>query len=145
MTMRPSNADVQALAEDSPHLEYTFTLLEAGEIEVGSYLSPTLNYKQGEGLLFAVSIDDQDPVVVNMNEGEDAPDWEYPDWWNNSVADHIKIRYSKHSVLEPGVHTLKVWLIDPGIVFQKFVIDAGGLKPSYLGPPTSLFVEPSPN
>lgn len=137
----PANAEVQALANNSPHLEYTFTVFEAGEVSVDSYLSPTLNYKQGEGLLFAVSIDDEEPRIVNMNKDEDKPDWKYPEWWNKSVGDHIKVRRSQHSVLEPGVHTLKVWMIDPGIVFQKFVIDAGGLKPSYLGPPSSDYVE----
>jgi len=30
----------------------------------------------------------------------------------------------------------------PGIVFQKFVIDAGGLLPSYLGPPESVYIKP---
>jgi hypothetical protein len=32
-------------------------------------------------------------------------------------------------------------MIDPGVVFQKFVIDTGGLKPSYLGPPESKVVK----
>lgn len=141
----PANAEARELTDRSPHLEYTFTLFEAGEFSVDSYLSPTLDFKQEGGLLFAVSIDDQEPKIVNMNEGEDKPDWKYPEWWTKSVADHIKVRSSKHSVLEPGVHTLKIWMIDPGIVFQKIVIDAGGLKPSYLGPPTSLYIESTPN
>jgi hypothetical protein len=38
---------------------------------------------------------------------------------------------------------MKVWMVDPGIVFQKFVIDAGGLKPSYLGPPESGYLKSS--
>ena len=36
---------------------------------------------------------------------------------------------------DQGFHN--VWMIDPGIVFQKIVIDTGGLQPSYLGPPES--------
>src|SRR5690606_16844867 len=122
---------------EAPRLEYRFTVFEPGQVTLHAYLSPTLNYQKSEGLKYAVAIDDEPPRIVNMHEGETAPDWEYPQWWNQSVTDHIKIKSSVHQIDEPGPHTLKVWAVDPGVVFQKFVVDAGGLKPSYLGPPES--------
>lgn len=137
LIIEPSDAEAQTPAEGAPRLDYAFTVFEEGEVTVEVYLSPTLNYNKGDGLRYAVAIDDEEPQVVNMHEGETAPDWEYPLWWNTSVTDHIKVKRSRHRLDAPGPHTLKLWAVDPGVVFQKFVIDAGGLQPSYLGPPQS--------
>ena len=114
-------------------------------LKIDTYICPTQNYQKTKGLKYAIAIDDEEPQIMNIHEGEIKPDWQYADWWMKSVADHIKIKQSIHNSIQPGPHTLKIWMIDPGIVFQKFVIDAGGLKPSYLGPPESVYLEPSSN
>jgi len=140
----PVNMSRQKLNENSSRLTYDFTVFEAGELTIHTYLSPTQDFRKKDGLKYAIAIDDEAPQIINMNEGEIKPDYEHARWWGQSVGDHIKVRRSTHYVDAPGAHTLKVWLIDPGIVFQKFVLDAGGLKPSYLGPPESLFSETGP-
>ena len=143
LTAEPANAERQAPGENTPRLEYLFTLFKDSELKIDTHLSPTLNFKKNEGLMYAIAIDDEEPQIINLHEGEILPDWEYPEWWNNSVTDHIRIKRSIHKKFIKGIHTLKVWMVDPGVVFQKFVIDAGGLRASYLGPPESIYVEPS--
>ncbi len=143
ITVEPANAARQQPGKKTPWLAYDFTLLDSADLNVESYLSPTLNYQKSEGLKYAISIDDQKPLIVNMHQGETQPDWEYPDWWNTSVTDRIKKGKSNHGIIPPGKHTLKVWMVDPGVVFQRFVLDLGGLKPSYLGPPESKYFSPN--
>jgi hypothetical protein len=41
------------------------------------------------------------------------------------------------AVSKPGPHTFKFWRVTPGVVLERIVIDAGGVRPSYLGPPES--------
>jgi len=142
ITVEPANAERQTPGSNTPRVEYAFTVFEGGDLKVDTYLSPTLNYKKNEGLKYAVAIDDEEPQIININEGDSIPDWEYPEWWNNSVTDHIRIKQWEHKNIKPGKHTLKIWMVDPGVVFQKFVIDSGGLKQSYLGPPESVYVKP---
>lgn len=141
LTVEPADAERQVPGKTTPSLEYEFTIFDERELTVEAYLSPTLNYKKDEGIKYAVAIDDEDLQIINIHEGDTIPDWEYPDWWNDSVTDHICKKKSSHKTVKPGKHILKIWMIDPGVVFQKFVIDAGGLKPSYLGPPESKFIK----
>ena len=83
------------------------------------------------GVRYAVSMDDEAPQMVNITADSSNAGWD------RSVADNIRILATKHRVDRPGDHVLRFWLVDPGVVLQKLVIDAGGERPSYLGPPES--------
>lgn len=137
----PVTEKVEKTGAGSPSLEYDFYLLEKpknGKLAVNIYLSPTLNFLKEKGLHYAVSIDDEPLQLINMHEETEIADWKYPDWWNQAVLNNIIIKTSQHVLNEQSRHVLKFWRVDPGIVLQKIVIDAGGLKFSYLGPPESL-------
>ena len=133
----PVTTQRQMAGKGAPLVEYEFTLFEGSELSVEAFVSPTQDFNKGDGLWYAVAIDDEDAQIVNINQGELKPDYEYANWWMSSVGDHIKVKTSIHQVETPGKHVLKIWMLDPGIVFQKFVIDAGGHRPSYLGAPES--------
>ncbi|MBS9522729.1 glycosyl hydrolase 115 family protein [Litoribacter alkaliphilus] len=117
------------------YLEYDIYVETHGKVLMHTYLSPTLNYLDlPEGIRFAVSINDQNPQIISINKDSSGKQW------NNWVANNINIQTSEHTINKKGKHTIKVWFIDPGVVFQKFVLDIGGLKESYLGPPESKFM-----
>jgi hypothetical protein len=123
----------------SPCLEYKMYLFDSGKVQVTAILSPTLNFVAGRGLRFAVSFDDQPPqiltavpAVFSVGGGDGNRDWE------RTVSDNVRKVTANLELSHPGEHTLKVWMVDPGVVLQKIVVDCGGVKSSYLGPPESF-------
>jgi hypothetical protein len=132
----PPHASSLAPGKDSPCLEYQTYLFSTGAVEVVAITSPTLNFVPGRGLRLAVSFDDQPPQIVDVvpataNAGDSNRSWE------ESVRVNARYARSTVTIEKPGYHTLKFWMVDPAVVLQKIVINTGGLKPSYLGPPES--------
>ena len=138
MSIFPVTAESVAPPAKSPHLEYKMYLFDSGKVDVETILSPTLNFVAGRGLRFALSFDNQPPQIVtavpaNYSVGQgDNRDWE------KTVSDGVRIVKTPMAIGQPGEHTLKVWMVDPGVVLQKIVVDCGGQRPSYLGPPESF-------
>ncbi len=58
--------------------------------------------------------------------------------WARNTSDNVNLTSTAHRIGTAGAHVLKFWMVDPTVVLQKLVIDTGGLRPSYLGPPESL-------
>lgn len=122
----------------SPRLEYTVSLLAAGQVTVWAYLSPRNNVLPGDGLRYAVSIDTGPPQIVNVTTATGADATAMNRQWERNTSDNVNRTSTGHDISAPGVHVLKFWMVDPAVVVQKLVVDTGGLKPSYLGPPESI-------
>jgi hypothetical protein len=127
----PSTAPAQTPGGNGPHLQYPIYLFGAGEVTVEVLLSPTLDYRGRGGARFAVSIDEEPPQVVNLHAGTTEADW------NRAVADNVWRRQTRHRIAAPGRHVVRLWAIDPGLVFQRVHVIRGTIPPSYLGPPRS--------
>jgi hypothetical protein len=84
-------------------------------------------------LEYAISIDNEKPQVVSLNK-EDNNNRTWERWVANSAI----IKTSGHYIAKPGKHTIKFWMINPGPVLQKLVVDMGGVKQSFLGPPETI-------
>ncbi len=130
MTTLPVDAPAVAAA-DGMRLEYAMHLFDAGKVTVHAILAPTQKIQPGPGLRYAISFDDESPQVVNVHADESKLHWD------RTVLDGVTELTTAHVVATPGAHVLKYWALDSGLVLEKLVVDAGGMKPSYLGPPES--------
>jgi len=131
MEASPVTAPAQEPGGNSPRLEYRMIFTDTGIVNVQAWCSPALDFS-GRGLHYGISFDDEKPQIIDLtgaNEERGA--------WDKMVADNIKITASAHHISRKGTHVLKFWLVDPGPVLQRIIVDAGGVKPSYLGPPES--------
>jgi hypothetical protein len=124
--------------KDSPCLEYKMYLFNTENIDVTSIFSPTLNFIPGRALCYAISFDDQPPQIITLVPGDYNAQNRNTDW-EKSVSDNARFSHTSHNISDPGYHTLRIWMVDPGVVIQKIIVNTGGLKSSYLGPPESFY------
>jgi hypothetical protein len=125
----PATLPSQTLGANTARLEYQLFMFDSGAVTVKAYVSPTLNFTGAkDGVRYAVSFDDETPTVVNITADSSTAGWE------TSVANNIRVLATSHRLVQAGAHVLKFWLVDPGVVLQKVVVDAGGERSSYLGP-----------
>ncbi len=126
-------------------LEYKMLLQGGKPAVVLLTVSPSLNFVPHRPVRCALSWDDALPQVVELvprdyNARAGNRDWE------KVVSDggrRVRVDLpvpDLSSSQAAGVHTLKVWMVDPGVVLQSLVVDFGGLRPSYLGPPESPWI-----
>jgi hypothetical protein len=131
---QPVTAPAQTPGGNSPHLEYSLYLSDTGMVSIEAWLSPIIEFNH-HPIRIAMSFDDETPQIIDCSTGNEARGV-----WDKMVADNIRIVTTPYHLTTPGQHILKYWLVDPSPVLQKIVIDAGEVKPSYLGPPESPYI-----
>jgi hypothetical protein len=132
VTPFPVTAASQVPEGRAPRLEYDLFLFTAGEMAIHLITAPSTDFVPGRGLRLAVSVDDGKARILDVHSDPDQVEA-----WERTVADSVRDTVIRHAVESPGRHVLKIWMVDPGVVLQRIVIDLGGVRPSYLGPPES--------
>lgn len=135
MTPFPVTAPRQDPLKDSPRLEYDIYSFTSGQVTVFAYLSPRNNVIPSDGLKYAIAIDDEAPQIVNATTTLNGLPMNKS--WERNTSDNIARLRTQHQLLKPGRHVLKFWMVDPTLIVQRLIVDTGGLRPSYLGPPES--------
>ncbi|MTK54332.1 glycosyl hydrolase 115 family protein [Paludibacter sp.] len=136
----PANATAATPGQDAPCLEYPLYLFSKDSAEITLITSPLLNYMPDRDIKMAVSFDDEKPSYITNVPDKFKVHWSNPDWAQTVVKQARQCKTTLR-ISKPGGHVLKVWMIDPGVIVQKIIVNTGGLKPSYLGPNESYFVK----
>ena len=117
--------------DTAPRAEYDFYTFNAGNADIKVYALPLFPVDSRHDTRFGVMIDDGMVQWMTVSAKE------YSGQWRRNVAANSAVGTVSLNIDRPGMHTIKVICADPGAVIQKIVIDLGGEKRSYLGPPVT--------
>ncbi len=133
LTIFPANAasitNVGALAASSPCLEYDFAANSTGAVTVTVYCVPVHQLYPGRGARFAVALDEAPPQIVNIESEK------YSKVWGGNVLRAAAWEVTTNQIAVAGKHTLKLWMVDPGVPVDKIVLSFGCEDKTYFGAP----------
>lgn len=114
----------------APKLEYRFYLQSRGSFLLEIYRFLTLN-STGR-IRFAIGVDRIPPVLLSSQTVD-----EWTGNWKNAVMDNGEKLYLRLPYLQPGMHTLSLYMVDQYVTLTKLVIYTGKRLRSNLGPDIS--------
>jgi len=146
----------------TPYLEYNVYLSEPGEQTVCIGIKPTQDINPARGLRIAAGIDESSPVILDARRGlvdtfneytpsnlANSPNLKALPAKNRSIKlvgngnrrtevfDDLRWLDCKLDVTEPGIHRLRIYMVDPEVVLEQITINPDNEHPSYFGAPES--------
>lgn len=126
VSARPMTADnYSGRVKDAPYVSYDVYFQSAGRFDTTVYRLPTLG---GEGQRIGIAVDDGEPIVLSGNNISDN------DAWKRNVMKDIEKLKTTLNIATPGYHTIKLYMVDPGVAVDRIVINTGGEVNSAQGP-----------
>ncbi|KAK0725247.1 hypothetical protein B0H67DRAFT_550859 [Lasiosphaeris hirsuta] len=145
----PQNTE-KLTVETAPALEYELYLFSNhSAANVTLFITPALNYLgDWNPLEYGIALYPKGgpvPKATLVRPVGETVGANMPEGWGLAVADTVWGRHGNYTtssfkVPQEGAYTLRVWALMPGIVVQKIVVDLGGVRPSFFGPPESFLV-----
>ena len=162
MGIYPVTAPSTETHHDAPRLEYKLFVPKAGKMTVCLGILPTQDIYPERGLRMAVGVDNDIPKELDARKGF----WdEFREYTlenlektkilkplpaqnrnikligtgrtrRNEVFDNLRWIDVEMEVAKPGIHTLKVYMVDPEIVLERIVVNPDNNYPSYFGIPS---------
>ena len=117
---------------DGAALTYRFKADGAKTAKVHVVTKSTLDFLDKGGLIYDVAIDGGKPASINFNSNlNEKPENIYSIYYP-TIALRVVEKEVELPIAEGDIHTLTIHPQDPGIVFEKIVIDLGGYQKQFL-------------
>lgn len=123
--MGNSEADFPIIKTSGAFVEYNFYNFTSTSPTVTIFALPTHPLNNNHGVRYAVSIDDGPLEMLNIQTFGRSEEWKQ-NVLRNRAARKIEMPF-----LKPGMHKLKIFYVDPGVIIDEIHIDLGGLKKAY--------------
>lgn len=105
----------------SPSLTYEFYSFSSGAAAIQVNCLPTHKItSEHAGCRFAISLNGDTPQVMDINADE------YSASWNANVLRVYASATSHHTIASAGRQSLKLWMLDAGVVLDKLIISIAG-------------------
>ena len=127
LSVQPSMnmTDPEVIKNNMPVVQYDFYSFTATTPEVTVYTLPTHELNKNWGVRFAASIDDGPLKIIDFKTVGRSEIWKL-----NVLRNSADSKF-KTQPIEKGKHNLKIYMMDPGVILDRMIIDLGGLEKSY--------------
>jgi hypothetical protein len=116
----PTTAPTQPVGK-GPRLDFKVPFEAAGEVSVEVLTAPDLDVRGKGQLRYAVAIDGEAPQLVNLADRDEKS-------WERAVAENGRRGVTRHPIARAGVHIVRLWLVDPGLVFEQITVSGQPAK-----------------
>ncbi len=121
----------QKILSESPCLQYKIWIRHPGDWKFTVRALPTFSVETGKPQRYAIAVDDAPPQIVSLPASQSETDRR----WQENVLRNAAPTTSVHTLAQSGLHTLKLWMVDPGIVIDTIIGDGGDGPLGYCWPP----------
>jgi hypothetical protein len=136
-TVAVRNTPEKILAE-APCLQFKVLIQTPGDWRVTVRALPTFSVETGKPQRYAIAFDDAPPQIISLPLSQD----EKNKTWQENILRNAAPTTSTHTLATPGAHTLKIWMVDPGIVLDTIFAKTGGTNDwGYVGPAETAMVK----
>lgn len=102
--------------QNAAYAEYQVDFNTAGEYQVAIKCLPTQGVNNGIKVRYAISVNNDQPQIVNISPASEN------NIWKQNVLQGYASGLTKHQITKTGKSTVKIYLLDPGLVVNQLEI-----------------------